>query len=243
MAVKKALDPGAFDAVTFDCYGTLIDWETGVLSILRPWATETGVEAKDDPLLSAFAHGQRAAQRRRPVWPYPRVVADAFRHVGESLGVTVSDDWRQRLARSIGDWPSFPDTVEALACLKERYRLGVLSNVDNASFARTHGHLGNIMDLIVTAEDVGAYKPDPAHFERAVSLFLDWGVPRDRVLHAAQSRFHDVAPCRALGLSCVHVDRRHGKTARGLTVPATNEADWSVHGLAELVAFLSDSVD
>ena len=236
------LEPADFDALTFDCYGTLIDWERGALSVLRPWADGQGLDAGDDDLLSRFAAAQADQETIRPIKRYPDVVGEAFAGIAAGYAKTISVEDRERLARSIGDWPPFADTVEALGDLKGRFRLGVLSNVDAGSFARTHARLGNPMEVIVTADDAGAYKPALAHFHRGIEEFAKLGIAKARILHVAQSRFHDIAPAASLDLTCVHLDRRGGRRGTGLNIPSDAETPYVVGDMAELAAHLCRAV-
>ena len=229
-----SLDGGDFDAVTFDCYGTLIDWEAGVMKALRPWVDDAGLAADDDELLWRFAEAQRRQQRIRPARPYREVLGGALEVLAEHFEVRLAPADRRRFAGSVGDWPPFPDTVPALVRLAGRFRLGVLSNVDNRSFAETRRHLGSDLDVVVTAEDVASYKPEAAHFQRAREAFAKLGIDVSRILHAAQSRFHDIAPAAALGLTAVWVNRRHDRIGRGLTMPSDAPTPHVVTGLAEL---------
>lgn len=232
------LDPGDFDALTFDCYGTLIDWETGALGVLRPWADGQGLDAGDDDLLSRFAAAQADRETLRPIKRYPDVVGEAFAEIAAGYGHTLAAQDRERLARSIGDWPPFADSVEALGDLKARFTLGVLSNVDVDSFVRTHARLGNVMEVIVTADDAGSYKPALAHFHRGIEEFAKLGIEKARILHIAQSRFHDIAPATSLGLTCVHLDRRRGRGGTGLNIPSDAQTPHVVGDMAELAAHL-----
>jgi 2-haloalkanoic acid dehalogenase type II len=234
----SGLDPGDFDALTFDCYGTLIDWEAGALRVLRPWADGQGLDAGDDELLSRFAAAQVDQETIRPFKRYPEIVASAFAEIAAGYGKSLAAQDRERLARSIGDWPPFADSVAALGDLKRRFTLGVLSNVDVSSFARTHARLGKVMEVIVTADDAGAYKPALAHFHRGIEAFAELGIVKGRILHVAQSRFHDIAPATSLGLTCVHVDRRGGREGLGLNIPSDAETPYAVGNMAELAAHL-----
>src|SRR5215218_4110260 len=129
------LDLTQYKALSFDCYGTLIDWEAGIAAVLDPWAREQGLDASEEDLLRAYADGEAAVEREQPSARYPDVLAMAFRRVGERLGAPVSDAWAERLGGSVPDWPAFPDSAEALARLRRRYALIVLSNVHRAGFA------------------------------------------------------------------------------------------------------------
>ncbi len=232
------IDPADFDALTFDCYGTLIDWERGALGVLRPWADGQGLDAGDDDLLSRFAAVQRNQETIRPIKRYPDVVGSAFAEIAAGYSKTLSIEDRERLARSIGDWPPFADTVEALGDLKSRFTLGVLSNVDVCSFARTHARLGKVMEVIVTADDAGSYKPALAHFHRGIEEFANLGIDKARILHVAQSRLHDIAPPTSLDLTCVWVNRRGGRGGLGLNIPSDAKTPYVVGDMAELAAHL-----
>lgn len=207
MPAVPTLDPDAFDALTFDCYGTLIDWHAGILAVLHPWATQHRIGAADAELLAAYHEAEPAAQAAAPEAPYPDILRDVHGRIARRFGVEPSPADAEALAGSVGAWPPFPDSVRALAALGARYTLIVVSNVDHASFARTARQLGSPFDAAVLAEDVGAYKPDHAMFHRAFEVASDRGIARDRILHVAQSLFHDHAPAKALGMTTAWVDR------------------------------------
>ena len=158
------MDLTKYAALSFDCYGTLIDWEAGILGVLRPWATECGLAVDDEHLLLAYADHESAAEREQPSALYPAILAEAFRRTGGSLGVAVDETWAARLGDSVPDWPAFPDSSAALAALAERYRLIIVSNVHRAGFAASNLRLRGDFAAIITAEDVGAYKPADNHF-------------------------------------------------------------------------------
>ncbi|HEU0287968.1 MAG TPA: haloacid dehalogenase type II [Nocardioidaceae bacterium] len=206
-----------FDALSFDCYGTLIDWESGIAAVLSPWASEVGLDLDRERLLIAYAGHEARTEWDRPTTLYPEVLAQSFRDTGAELGREVSDEWAERLGGSVPDWPAFPDSADALARLAERYALIILSNVDRTSFAGSNARLGVEFDAIVTAEDVGAYKPRLNHFERLDEVIADRGVPRDRLLHVAQSLFHDHGPAKQIGLSSAWINRRQADAGWGAT--------------------------
>ncbi|MCY3673017.1 MAG: HAD-IA family hydrolase [Alphaproteobacteria bacterium] len=215
------LDPARYDAITFDCYGTLIDWDTGVANTFGPWAVKTGFAGSIADLVERFARHQRERQIVRPALNYRDVIRQAFEGAAGDLGGFVSDEDLAAFSRSVGTWPCFPDTIDALRNLKARgFHLGVVSNVDNASFEDTHKRLGGMIDTVVTAETVGAYKPDLKMFEALFSALAARGIARKRILHVAQSRFHDVAPGNELGLDVVWIDRQHGRPGKGITIPS-----------------------
>jgi len=214
--VPAALDPNAFDVLSFDCYGTLIDWETGILTALRPLLHAASTPLDDDDLLDRYARLE-ARVEAGPYRPYRAVLARVSADLATELGVVLETGAQRALAASLASWPPFADSREALARLARRYRLAVVSNVDDDLFAATAERLGVRFDHVVTAQQVGAYKPARAMFERARSCF---GVPEARWLHVAQSRVHDVVPARALGIASVWVDRRGGRGGGAAGSPA-----------------------
>jgi 2-haloalkanoic acid dehalogenase type II len=230
-----------FDALSFDCYGTLIDWETGIAAVLRRWADAHGVETTDEELLLVYGAHEARAEAERPADLYPQILARAMRGVGDELGVPVADEEAEMLATSVPDWPAFADSAEALARLAARYRLIILSNVDRASFAGSNRRLGVTFSGIVTAQDVGSYKPSPRNFEALAAEAARLGVPEGRLLHVAQSLFHDHVPAKAAGLPTAWINRRHANPGWGATPepPAPVTPDWTFRSMA---AF-ADAVD
>ncbi len=230
-----------FGALSFDCYGTLIDWETGIAAVLAPWAREQGLALGDEELLLAFGDCEAAVQRETPSALYPDVLATAFRRIGEQLGAPVSDAWARRLGESVPDWPAFPDSAEALARLARRYRLIILSNVHRAGFAGSNRQLHGDFAAVITAEDVGAYKPAENHFRALDAALPGLGLERGQLLHVAQSLFHDHVPARREGLPSVWINRRHDRPGWG----ATREPDepWSYDLELPSMAAFADAVD
>ncbi|MGQ7786871.1 HAD-IA family hydrolase [Nesterenkonia sp. K-15-9-6] len=210
-------DLTAYSVLTFDCYGTLIDWETGLSTVLTDWAREHTLERSPEDLLQAYSAQEAAVMREHPTWLYPEVLAEAFRRTGEDLGVTVSEQWARRLGASVPQWPAFPDSAEALAALGRRYDLVILSNVHRAGFTGSNTHLRADFATVITAEDVGAYKPAAPHFEALESWLAERGTPRSDVLHVAQSLFHDHVPARRHALDSVWINRRHAQPGWGAT--------------------------
>ena len=226
----QELDLGAFDALTFDCYGTLIDWEAGIAAGLRPVAQAHGAGASDDELLEAYARHEAALEGGEYL-TYREILARSLRGVGEDLGFAPSDAEEAAFADSVGDWPAFPDSAEALARLKRRFKLGVITNCDDDLFARSNQRLGVEFDWIVTAQQARAYKPSPRPFELAFSVIE---VPRERILHVAQSLYHDHVTAKALGMTTVWIDRRRGRPGSGATPPADATPDLTLPDLRSL---------
>jgi 2-haloacid dehalogenase len=215
-----ALDLDRLDVLTFDCYGTLIDWETGILAALGR-ARPEGWPISGDALLERFAAHEARAERG-PYRRYRHVLADVVRGIASDCNVELFDRAAGRFAASVADWPPFPDAPEALRRLAVRYRLGVITNCDDDLFAASNRRLGVRFDWVVTAEQVGAYKPARRSFEVALARV---GGPPERVLHVAQSLYHDHVPAKALGLATVWIDRRLGRPGSGATPPAEARPD------------------
>ncbi len=231
-------EPRRFRAITFDCYGTLIDWDAGAGAVLGRWAARAGIAADLDRLMGEFADAQCRHEAMRPFKPYRAVLFDAFMDVARAHGAATAEEDARAFAGSVGDWPEFPDTVAALRRLKAHHLLGVMSNVDDASFERTHRRLGGLIDVIVTADMVESYKPAPPHFERMIERLAARGIARHEILHMAQSKFHDIDPAGRIGLATVWVDRRAGRTGRGITMPSDAEPDYRVTGLEQAAALV-----
>jgi 2-haloacid dehalogenase len=227
-----ALDFGRFEALTFDCYGTLIDWETGILAALRPNLAGHAIDASDDELLEAFGRAE-AAIEAGPYRPYREVLAGCLEQIGRDYGLALAPEALLGFGGSVADWPAFPDSSDALARLQSRFRLGVITNCDDDLFAASSRRLGVEFEWVVTAQNVGSYKPDERNFEVAFSRM---GLPRDRILHVAQSLFHDHVPAKRLGLSTVWIDRRHGRSGSGATPPASVTPDATYPDMASFAA-------
>jgi 2-haloacid dehalogenase len=202
------LDFSRFEYLSFDCYGTLIDWESGILGYLRPLLKSKGVDTTDDQILNLYSEFE--PRRQQPYQRYHEVLAAVVRDFASHYKVTVDDQDAYGLAESIRDWQPFPDTVPALKKLKTRYKLAVLSNIDDDLFALIAPKLGVDLDAIVTAQQVQSYKPSLRNFE---TLLGRLPVSRDRLLHVAESLYHDVVPAQSLGIATVWVNRRQGKPA------------------------------
>ena len=223
--MSTSLDLTTFKALSFDCYGTLIDWEAGISAVLVPWAAEQDLDSREEDLLLAYADHEAAVERETPTALYPEVLAEAFRRTGAMLGAQVSDQWAARLGGSVPDWPAFPDSADALARLARHYQLIIVSNVHRAGFAGSNQHLHGDFAAIITAEDVGAYKPAENHFRALDATLAELGVDHDQLLHVAQSLFHDHVPAKREGLPSVWINRRHDRPGWGATPEPAQE--WS----------------
>ncbi len=218
-----------FAAVTFDCYGTLIDWESGILSAVGPLLRRHGRTVPDEEILAAYAEIEPQAQRGEWI-PYREVLARVVDGFATRYSFVAAPADRSVIADSLPSWHPFADTVAALKDLQRTLRLGIISNVDDDLFAGTARHLGVPFDWVVTAQQTRAYKPSPLMFEKA---FATIGLPRDAILHAAQSLFHDIVPAKHLGMTAVWIDRRGMRSGHGATPPAQARPDATFPDLRE----------
>jgi 2-haloacid dehalogenase len=202
----SALAYDDFDVLTFDCYGTLIDWEAGIAAGVRMQLGDALAGVSDEEIVAAFAEVEHEAEV--PYKSYREVLALSLQGIGERLGVPVSDAQAKGFGSSVGQWPAFPDSAAALARLQERFKLAVITNCDDDLFAQSERRLGASFDYVITAQQAGSYKPDHANFRLAFERIDE---PRERILHVAQSLFHDHAPAKALGMTSVWIDRRQGR--------------------------------
>ena len=230
----KRLDPDRFDLLTFDCYGTLVDWEAGIIAAVQRFGATHGASFTEPAILAAFGAAEHVVQADR-YRTYREVLALTLDRMGHTLGFSPTSAECGAFATSVGDWPPFSDTIDALGRLATRYRLGIVSNVDDDLFAETTRHLNTHFDWVVTAQQVGSYKPAPAHFKE---MAMRSGVPRNRTLHIAQSLFHDIAPASALGYATVHVNRPSRGGGSGATPRANARPDATVPDMASVAGLL-----
>ena len=206
-----------FGVLTFDCYGTLIDWETGLFAALQPLLMRAGVALPRDAVLATFAEHESRQEAATPAMRYAELLGDVHAQLARGWGVVPVAAESQAFGASIGDWPAFGDTAAALQYLRQHYKLAILSNVDRASFAATLPRLGVTFDAVFTAEDIGSYKPDPRNFVYLIEHLAAMGLDRRDILHTAQSLFHDHAPANAAGLASAWIDRRQDAHGWGAT--------------------------
>lgn len=213
-----------FRVLTFDCCGTLIDWESGILAALRPLLRRTGLDLDRDTILEAFARHEATLQAETPGLPYAELLAQLHRQLTDEWGVEPVEAEHLRFGASVPDWPAFPDAAEALAYLKQHYRLVVLSNLDNASFAGSRKRLRIAFDAVYTAQDIGSYKPSPRNFQHMLEKLAALGHGRGEILHTARSLSRDHAPAKRLGLASAWIDRRRDRDGWGAATPPSSGA-------------------
>ena len=225
-----------FKVLTFDCYGTLIDWEAGIWNALQPLLAKLPKPLARDAALEEFARHESDQEEKTPAMIYADLLTEVHRRLAQAWALPASDAENRAFGQSVGDWPAFPDSAEALAYLKRHYKLVILSNVDRASFARSNVRLGVTFDAIYTAQDIGSYKPSPRNFAYMLDRLAALGHAKGDILHTAQSLFHDHAPANAAGLATAWIDRRHDQQGWGATMapPGSPRIDFRFNSMAEL---------
>jgi 2-haloacid dehalogenase len=226
------LDFNRFEVLTFDCYGTLINWEEGILACLRWILAARGKDIDDAAILQLYGDFEARAEQGQ-YRPYREVLQSVVLQFGERLGFTPSENEARSLAESLQEWKPWPDTVTALRQLQSRFRLAIVSNVDDDLFVATRPQLGVEFDQIITAQQASAYKPSLQIFDLALSRL---GVPAQRILHVGQSLYHDVLPAQSLGMATVWVNRPSARAGVGAVKAVQGRPDLQVSSLAELAA-------
>ena len=218
-------DLADFSVLTFDCYGTLIDWETGIWDALQPLLMgNPGHDVTRIAALAAFAEAETAQQVETPGLLYPGILTEVHRTIAARFGLRTQTALDEAFGASVPHWPAFPDTAEALRRLKARYKLVILSNVDRAGIAASNRKLGVTFDGIYTAQDIGSYKPEPRNFAYMIERMAGLGIEARQILHTAQSLHHDHVPARAAGLANAWIDRQglSGGGDWGATAPVAD---------------------
>jgi 2-haloacid dehalogenase len=226
------LDFNRFEILTFDCYGTLVNWEDGILRCLHRILVAHGKDTDDPTILKLYGDFEGRAEQG-DYRPYRDVLQSVVQQFGDQLGFAPTDQEVKSLPESLPSWKPWPDTVSALSELRKRFRLAIVSNVDDDLFAATQPQLGVEFNQIITAQQAQAYKPSLKIFELALSRV---GVPAHRILHVGQSLYHDVLPAQSLGLATVWVNRPSARKGVGAVKAAEAQPDLQVSSLAELAA-------
>ena len=226
-----------FKVLTFDVYGTLIDWETGMIESLAPLTSQVSRSLTRNDILEAHAYHESTTQAQTPAKRYGDLLAVVYKRLSEEWGVSVTWDDCLAYGRSVENWPAFADSAGALHYLKRHYKLVILSNVDNASFAHSNEKLDVEFDARYTAEDVGSYKPSPRNFEYMLAQLGRLGFSKGDILHTAESMFHDHAPAKQYGLANCWIYRRHDQEGFGATMHPGDmpETDFTFDSMAAMV--------
>jgi len=227
-----------FKALTFDCYGTLIDWESGMFQALQPLVSRLGRALSRDDVLAAHARHESSQQLTTPTKRYSELLSVVYKRLAEEWRAPVTWDECVAYGQSIRNWPAFEDSAEALRYLKKHYKLVILSNVDNASFAFSNVKLQVEFDAVFTAEDIGSYKPSPRNFEYMLDKLAGYGIAKSDILHTAESLFHDHASANDFGLASCWIHRRHAEGGFGATMNPgkTPHTEFRFTSMAELAA-------
>ena len=200
-----------FSALTFDCYGTLIDWESGIWTALQPLIQNNDHKVSREAALKLFGVIESEQEHKTPGLVYRDLLTKVHARIAKAWGLTTTDTLDAAFGRSVPAWPAFPDSAEALAYLKQHYKLVIVSNVDRQSFAGSNVKLGVEFDAIFTADEIGSYKPDPRNFDFMIKKLAGMGIAKDKILHTAQSLFHDHVPAEKAGLARCWINRRGDK--------------------------------
>lgn len=228
------IDFNQFEVLSFDCYGTLIDWESGILNALRAILSSHSITLSDNQILDLYAEIESKIESGEHL-KYRDILRGVVQELGKRLSFNPTEEEINSLPESLKNWQPFPDTVAALQALKKRYKLTIISNIDDDLFAKTAKHLKTDFDWVITAEQVKSYKPSLRNFEFALQRM---GIPQEKLLHVAQSVYHDIVPAKNMGLSAVWVNRRQGKEGSGASLLATGKPDLEVPDLSTLVSLM-----
>ena len=225
-----------FKVFSFDCYGTLIDWESGMVAAMAPLLARLKRPLQRDEILAAHARHEAAQQRMTPAQPYRNLLAVVYKRLAEEWGAPAP--WEECVAYGLAarTWPAFADSPAALQYLKQHAKLVILSNVDNETFSFSNRKLDVAFDGILTAEDIGSYKPAQRNFDYLLATLKGWGIEKGEILHVAESLFHDHAPANQAGLATCWIHRRHAQRGFGATPDpgATPRYAFRFTSLAEL---------
>lgn len=228
-----------FEVLTFDCYGTLIDWETGIWDSLQPLVEASSQRRDRSEVLAAFGQIEARHEAAAPGVGYPEILRRVHRDLANQLGIRTSEALDDDFAGSVARWPAFADSAGALDRLAADYKLVILSNIDNTSFEHSAKRLDTHFDAVYTAEDIGSFKPDPANFDYLLDHIRDdFGLQPGKILHTAQSLFHDHAPAKSAGLATTWIDRQRlsegGKWGATAVVDAPPKPDFRFFTMSEM---------
>jgi len=226
-----------FKALSFDCYGTLIDWESGIVAALQPLVARSGVHLTQDDVLETFGRHESPQQQKMPDALYPEILAEVYEHIAADWGVKTDASEKERFCHSVTEWPAFPDSAKALQYLKAHYKLVILSNIDHKTFVPSNEKLAVEFDHVYTAQDVGSYKPDRRNFVYLIEHLAKDEIEKEEILHTAESLYHDHVPSNEIGLASAWINRRHGRQGLGATHPPARMPSYNFkfNSLAEMV--------
>lgn len=230
-----------FKVLTFDTYGTLIDWEDGILASLGPLLSQLESPPSDEAVLQRFGELESHWEDESPEMLYFEILETVHLALAEEWGLRQSVAEAERFSHSVGRWPAFPDSAEALAYLRNGFKLVTLTNCDRENYAGSAAQLGHPWDMILTAEDIGSYKPSLINFDYLLHhVRNEFGVEKEDILHVAQSLYHDHVPAAQIGLASAWIDRRGAKAGGGATLPPEGDVNplFTFSSMAEMVEAL-----
>ena len=230
---------GDFKMLTFDTYGTLIDWESGIYNALEPLLDKLPIRLNRDEVLELFAEFEMKQQAENPSQVYSSLLADVARAMANKWQIKLSDDEAVEFGRSVKNWPAFDDSAESLKYLRQHYLMATVTNCDRISYMGSNSRLEIEWDAIYTAQDIGFYKPNLRNFEYMFERARrDLGVLPHEILHVAQSLTHDMVPATSMGMTKVWINRRHDAEGFGATAPPQGEytIEWEFNSMADFVA-------
>lgn len=208
-----------FKVLSFDCYGTLIDWETGIFNAYQPLIAKLAKSLSRNEILETHARNEAYQESKTPTMIYSEILAVVHARVAREWGLETTAEENLKFGSSVANWPAFIDSASALQYLKKYYKLVILSNVDKESFKASNNLLQVEFDYIFTAEDIGSYKPDLNNFDYMLKQLAKQGIQKHEILHTAESLFHDHLPANKLGLASAWIYRRHEQQGFGATHP------------------------
>ena len=236
------MDLTNFKILSFDCYGTLIDWERGLIEVLGPWLASHHLKLSNNEILEIFAKFETIVQSEKPPWKYPMILQEVASRIGRELGIESDEKIKSKLAQSIGSWPAFEDTKTSLNELGKTFKLVILSNIDEQSFQQTNINQLNMKFFkVYTAQRIGTYKPDLNNFNFMIKELKKSSIEKNEILHVAQSLYHDIEPALSLGLKTAWINRRKSNPGFGATPPSSQAVKPNLEfaSLYEFVQFIA----
>jgi 2-haloalkanoic acid dehalogenase type II len=234
----KPMKLSDFKMLSFDTYGTLIDWESGIYNGLGPLLDKLPLKLDRDEVLELFAQFETRQQADMPTQIYSALLADVSRAMAKKWQLKLTDEEASSFGRSVKHWPEFADSAQSLKYLRRHYRMATLTNCDRISYMGSNSRLEIEWDAIYTAQDIGCYKPSLRNFEYMFEhARRDLGILPHQILHVAQSLTHDMIPATSIGMTKVWINRRHASGGYGATAPPEGEFsnEWEFNSMADFV--------
>lgn len=234
-----------FKVLSFDCYGTLIDWETGLFTAYQPLIAKLATPLSQDEVLAIHARYEAQQEEETPTLPYSQLLSKVYARVAKDWNINTTAEEDLQFGNSIPTWPAFADSAASLQYLKKYYKLVILSNIDRKNFQGSNKLLQVNFDHIFTAQDIGSYKPSLNNFEYMLAKLAEEGIEKQQILHTAESLFHDHIPANKIGLASAWIHRRHSQSGYGATHPPAimPHYDFKFNSMADMVRMHRDLYD